>query len=116
MLQKYISLAGIDLVSDHYFFKPIFRSGRICKLVSKNKPSSYTTAKECLVGKLKSVRPNLNLGLHSLRAGSATTAARAGVNDRCLKRHGRWRCDASKDGHFEDTTESKLKVSQLLQL
>lgn len=116
MLQKYISLAGIDLVSDHYLFKPIFRSGRICKLISKNKPLSYTRAKECLVGKLKSVHPNLNLGLHSLRAGGATTAARAGVNDRCLKRHGRWRCDASKDGYIEDTTESKLKISQLLHL
>ena len=33
---------------------------------------------------------------HSLRAGDATTAANAGVNDRCWKRHGRWKSENSK--------------------
>ena len=78
----------------------------------KNKPLSYTRAKECLVGKLKAVNPCLNLGLHSLRAGGATTAARAGVNDRCLKRHGRWRCGISKDGYIDDSIDSRLQISK----
>ena len=46
--------------------------------------------------KLKVVAPDLNLGLHSLRASGATTAANApGVSDRCLKRHGRWKSGAN---------------------
>ena len=73
-------------------------------------------SKECLVGKLKAVNPCLNLGLHSLRAGGATTAARAGVNDRCLKRHGRWRCDISKDGYIDDSIDSRLQISKTLNL
>ena len=80
-----------------------------------NMPLSYTRAKECLVGKLKAVNPCLNLGLHSLRAGGATTAARAGVNDR-LKRHGRWRCDISKDGYIDDSIDSRLQISKTLNL
>ena len=84
MLQKYITLANIDLTSNEYLFKPAYRSGKVCKLIKKNKPLSYTRAKECLVGKLKTVNPRLNLGLHSLCVGGATSAARAGVNGRCL--------------------------------
>ncbi|MCG8033524.1 MAG: tyrosine-type recombinase/integrase [Candidatus Thiodiazotropha taylori] len=116
MLQKYILLADIDLTSDHFLFKPVYRSGKICKLISKNKPLSYTRTKECLVARLKSVGPSLNLGLHSLRAGGATAAARAGVNERCLKRHGRWRSDISKDGYIEDSLESRLEISRKLKL
>ena len=116
MLQKYVVLADIDLTSTQFLFKPVYRSGSICKLITKNKPLSYTRAKECLVGKLKAVNPCLNLGLHSLRAGGATTAARAGVNDRCLKRHGRWRCDISKDGYIDDSIDSRLQISKTLNL
>ena len=116
MLQKYVTLANIDLTSNEYLFKPAYRSGKVCKLIKKNKPLSYTRAKECLVGKLKTVNPKLNLGLHSLRVGGATSAARAGVNERCLKRHGRWRRDISKDGYIEDSVESRLLISKMLHL
>ena len=54
--------------------------------------------------KLKSVEPNLNLGLFSLRSGG-TSAAAPDVNERCIKRHGRWKSDVSKDGYIADTFE-----------
>ncbi len=65
------------------FFRPAFRSGSKCALIEKNKKLSYTRARECIVAKLRSVAPHLNLGTHSLRASGATTAANAeGVSDR----------------------------------
>ena len=52
-----------------------------------------------------------NLGIHSLRAGSATAAANAGVSDRLFKRHGQWKSENAKDGYVEDTLEKRLSVS-----
>ena len=37
-------------------------------------------------------------GMHSLRAGGATAAVNCGVQDRLLKRHGRWKSESAKDG------------------
>ncbi|XP_071123465.1 uncharacterized protein [Mytilus edulis] len=82
---------------------------------SVNKPISYTAAKENIVKRLKLVAPSLNLGLHSLRSGGAT-AAKSNVNERCIKRHGRWKTDFSKDGYIEDTLEKRISVSQKLGL
>ena len=112
MLQKCVTLANIDLTSNEYLFKPAYRSGKVCKLLKKNKPLSYTRAKECLVGKLKKCKSKNRPGI----AGGATSAARAGVNERCLKRHVRWRRDISKDGYIEDSVESRLHISKMLHL
>ena len=38
------------------------------------------------------------------------------VNERCIKRHVRWKSDVSKDGYIADTFEKKLSVSQGLGL
>ena len=92
------------------------KGSKLFIIIKKNKPFSYIRAKECLVGKLKTVNPRLNLGLHSLCVGMATSAARAGVNERCLKRHGRWRREISKDGYIEDSVESRLHISKMLHL
>lgn len=117
MLKRYIDLIGIDLSSDQFLFKPMFNSGGKCKLIYKNKPLSYTRAKECILAKLHKIDPNLNLGLHSLRAGGATAAANSkAINDRCWKRHGRWRTDTSKDGYVEDSFESRIGVTRVLGL
>ena len=59
---------------------------------------------------------DLNVGLHSLRAGGASAAANAGVNDRCWKRHGRWKSETSKDGYAADSLERRLEVSKKLGL
>ena len=45
-----------------------------------------------------------------------TTAANANVNDRCLKRHGRWKVDSSKDGYIQDSVQKRLKITESLHL
>ena len=37
-----------------------------------------------------------DLGLHSLRSGEASTAAKMGVKNRLFKRHGRWKSESVK--------------------
>ena len=65
------------------FFRLFYRSKKKCALISINKPISYTTARECVIKRLRLVAPELNLGLYSLRSGGATMAANSGVNERC---------------------------------
>ena len=100
--------------SNLFLFRPIYRSKHKCALINVNKPISFTTARECIIKKLKLVAPNLNLGLHSLRSGGASAAANAHVDDRCWKRHGRWKSESSKDGYVADSVENRLKVSKHL--
>ena len=116
LLNRYFSVAGIDPFSDHFLFKPIFRSNNKCSLIYKNKPLSYTRARECIVARLKEVVSNSNLGLHSLRAGGATVAANSDVNERCWKRHGRWKSDTAKDGYVADSLQHRLAVTKSLGL
>ncbi|KAL5011007.1 hypothetical protein ScPMuIL_013312 [Solemya velum] len=114
MYLRYLSLSGIDTKSDHFLFKPIFRSKGIAKLIYKNKPLSYSAARENFLKRLREVVPNLNLGTHSLRSGGATEAAKSDVNERCIKRHGRWKTDFVKDGYISDTFDKRMSVSQKL--
>ncbi|XP_069136087.1 uncharacterized protein [Argopecten irradians] len=89
MLKRYIHIASINLESDSFLFKPVYRSGSVCRFIHKNKPLSYTGAKEAILKRLSLVSEGKNFGLHSLRSGGASMAANNGVNDRCFKRHGR---------------------------
>ena len=77
---------------------------------------SYTAARENILKRLKTIAPSLNLGFHSLRSGGATMAAHSNVNEHCIKRHGRWKPNWSKDGYIDDTFEKRLSVSQSLGL
>lgn len=118
MFLRYINLVGFgdQYDSNFYLFRPVYRSGSTCKLISKNKKLSYTAARESILRRLKLVCPGCNLGLHSFRSGGATVAANANVSDRCLKKHGRWKSDSSKDGYIVDSTENRLKISKVLGL
>ena len=58
--------------------------------------------------------PKHLFGLHGLRAGGASAAAKAGVSDRLFKRHGRWRTDRAKDGYIKASLESLRSVSKSL--
>lgn len=111
MLQPYI-----DIFSDHFLFKSVFKCKEGLKLIYKNKKLSYTPARERMLSKLKSVMGNVNIGLHSLRSGGATAAANSNENERCWKKHGRWASDSSKDGYVKDSLESRLSVSKNLGL
>ena len=68
------------------------------------------------MARLKEVCGEINIGLHSLRAGGASMAARASVNERCWKRHGRWKSDLAKDGYVQDSIENRLEVTKQLNL
>ncbi|XP_062566819.1 uncharacterized protein LOC134229117 [Saccostrea cucullata] len=81
-----------------------------------NKKLSYTAARENIISRLKEVSSGLNLGLHSLRAGGATAAVASNVNERCIKRHGRWKCESSKDMYIVDEFENRIAVSKKLGL
>lgn len=116
MLIRYMDLAGLDTKSEGYLFRPLFRSGSVCKPISKDKKLSYTRARQCLLDRLRSVAPDLNLGLHSLRASGCTKAANEDVNERCLKRHGRWKRDESRDGYIADSLAKKLEITKKLGL
>ena len=111
-----MACAGIDSNSDHFLFKPAYacKQGRF--LIYKNEPMSYTRTGEAVVVRLKEVGDGLNVGIHSLRASGATAAARARVNGRVWKRHGRWKSEKTKDGYADDSLEERLSVSQALQL
>jgi hypothetical protein len=55
-------------------------------------------------------------GLHSLRRGGATAAAAAGVSDRLLQKHGRWKTAGIKNRYVDETMMHKLSVSGLMGL
>jgi integrase len=116
LLKKYFLLADTNSMSEHFLLKPIFRSKHRCSLIYKNKPLSYTRARVCIISRLKEVIFSSNIGLFSLRAGGATVAANSNVNERCWKRHGRWKSDSAKDGYIADSLEHRLDVTKLLGL
>ena len=120
MFVKYVYLAGLDLRSDNFLFRPIFRSKGISKLIYKNKRLSYTSARQSIISRLnlvaKDLNLDLNLGLHSMRSGGATVVANSDINERCWKRHGRWRSDSSKDGYVVDSVAKRLEVTKHLGL
>ena len=116
MFQRYLKISGIDLQSDYFLFRPVFRSKSVCKLVYKNKKLSYTAARQSILSRLRLVSKDLNLGLHSMRSGGATAVANSNINERCWKRHGRWKSEASKDGYVVDSLEKRLEVTKNLGL
>jgi integrase len=117
LLKRYMLISGLENHTEEFLFKPAYRSKGKASLIKKNKKLSYTRAKECIVKKLTAVAPDLKLGTHTLRASGATTAANTpGVNDRCLKRHGRWKSDQAKDGYVDDSLEKRLFITKSLNL
>ncbi|XP_063952499.1 uncharacterized protein LOC135153528 [Lytechinus pictus] len=119
VLKTYVEMGNINVASgsDEYVFRPLYcNKGKKKGLTKKNKPISYTRARETVLARLREVCGTANLGLHSLRAGGATAAARASVPDRMWKRHGGWRSEKAKDGYVEDSMEHRLLVSKSLHL
>jgi hypothetical protein len=71
----------------------ILRGLTYCKgsnsyMLRKHRKLSYSTAREVLLSALQSLGLDKSMfGLHSLRAGGASTAASAGIADRMFKKH-----------------------------
>ena len=117
-LREYLERADIrgDNLSQ-FIFRGIVKTKNGERLRKKNKPLSYTRAREIILKSITSIGLNERLfGTHSLRAGGATTAANAGVPDRLFKRHGRWLSDKAKDMYVEDDLEHLLSVTKAMGL
>ena len=94
----------------------LFRGITKTKFGEKLRPAgslSYTTMRELFKKKLNELGHALGeFGLHSLHAGGATAAVKAGVPDCLFKRHRRWKSETAKDGYVEDSVENRLAVSR----
>ena len=115
MLERYLVKAKITLDSQLFLFRPII-AAKSPRLRSCGK-LTYSRVREIFKQKLDQLGfPSEAFGLHSLRAGGATAAAKSGVPDRLFKRHGRWKSENAKDGYVEDLLSERLAVSQKLGL
>lgn len=114
-LELYLEWLGCCKNSECYLFQNLVKvqQGYIFRQV--NKSLSYSRMRELFIEAFSPFVVNIkSYGLHSLRSGGATSAAKYGVPDRLFKRHGRWRSDKSKDGYVKDDLVQRMLVSQNL--
>ena len=99
LFKRYVSeLERFPVEPSHYVSKPLTRSKLGHKLVSTNKPISYSTVREYFKSSFKDIVPDIAaFSTHSLRAGGASAPANADVADRLFQRHGRWKSVWSLD-------------------
>lgn len=110
----YLSRSEINCDSDEFIFRNMqfYKSSDTYRLRPENKPLSYSNCRDILKKKLKQIGVDCTkFGLHSFRAGGASAAANANVNDRMFKRHGRWVSENAKDGYVSDSLEKRLSVT-----
>jgi len=82
MLEQYLAATGIRLGSDVFLFRGIVKTKNGEKL-RESGPLSYTTVREQFRSKLIQLGYSPEgFGLHSLRSGGASAAAKAGIPDR----------------------------------
>ena len=116
LCKRYFDSAHIRPCSQEYIFRSLsFLPSENTYKLRGSSPLSYTRAREIVLSAFESIGLNKkSFGLHSLRAGGASAAANANINDRLFKRHGRWKSDKAKDGYVKDNVESFLSVSKSL--
>lgn len=111
-LQHYFSSAKIKDDSNDFIFRSIIRTKSGYKL-HKKKQMSYTRAREVLLKNLEIMGlPKSRFGLHSLRSGGATAAGNAGVPDRLILKHGRWKSESTKDSYIHENLSQKMLVTK----
>ena len=119
VLSQYLQKAGFVSYTEDFIFRGITRNKNIDqrKLKKQNKPISYSTARTLILEAFENVGEDSKcLGLHSLRSGGATAAAKSSIPDRLFKKHGRWHSDMSKDRYVKEDVKQKLIVSKNLGL
>ena len=104
-------------VSQAEALKPLTKSKLGHEFVSTNKSISYSTVREYFKSSIKDIVPDISdFSTHSLRADGASAAPNAGVGDRVFQRRGRWKSVSAKNGCINDNLESRLSVSQRLDI
>ena len=95
-LNLYAEMVGIDFKPD----LPLFR--RLNSVNSKTRirksKISYTRVRELVKEAFVDSIDAKRIGMYSLRAGGASTAANNGIPDRLSKRHGRWSSERQRMG------------------
>ena len=90
LLMAYMSKAHRAGNSDDYLFRPISSSENRKRLVSVNKPISYSAYKDSFKKSFSDIVPDISkFSTHSSRSGGATLSANSGVSERNIQRHGR---------------------------
>ena len=115
ILQRYNSLAGINLDSDMFLFRSIsfMKKSNTFILRKKNEKLSYTRAREIGRSALATLGVNIIMSwLHSF----LSAACKFGITDRLFKIHGRWKSENAKDGYVCEDLQRKLSVSKNLGL
>ncbi|CAG2190268.1 unnamed protein product [Mytilus edulis] len=120
ILSDYLDKAKIDRSSDDFVFRALSycKSTNNCKLRKNNIQLSYTRTREIVKRALSEIGLNARIfGTHSFSAGGCSAASNAGVSNRSLKIHGRWKSDIAKDSYISDNLKKKrLLVSKSLGL
>lgn len=116
MLNRYLVLACISphSHSEDFLFRPVvFKS--INNYVLRQGRMSYSSCRDLFKRALVEIGEDPSrFGMHSLRAGGASEAARVGIPDRLFKKHGRWASDSAKDGYVKESLTNQLTVSMSL--
>ena len=106
-----------SLDSDEYIFRPISASNSCKRLVSVNKPISYSTYRQSFKKSFRDIVPDItNFSTHSARSCGATSAANSGIPERNFQPHGRWASVSAKNTYIKDSLASRLDVSKSLSL
>jgi hypothetical protein len=114
MMERYSQMGKLDHTSQGMLFRGIVQT-KEGEQLRKRGGISYSKLRELLLDKIAKLGFDPALfGMHSLRAGGATAAANAGVQDRLFKRHGRWKSESAKDGYVKDSVKRQLDVSKSL--
>ena len=98
---------------EEFVFRRVIHTKQGGKLSPVNKPVTYSSVRRELRRVLMAVGLDpRRFGLHSMRAGGASKAANAGVEDRLFQRHGRWKSSKSKNSYVRDNIDRMLSVSR----
>ena len=112
LVSQYFKKGNIRDNCQKYIFRGIITTKSHSKLRSCDKDISYICVRENATEGLKKIEAETNFfGLTSLRAGGATAAANFEVNDRLLKKHGRWKLEKDKDWYIHGSIEAKLLIN-----
>ena len=91
LLMAYMSKTHRAGNSEEYLFRPISSSENRKRLVSVNKPISYSAYRDSFKKSFPDIVPDISrFSTHSTRSGGATLAANSVVSEKNIQRHGRW--------------------------
>ena len=99
ILRRYLTeVERYPIDSSHYIFRPLSKCRAGYKIVSVNKPISYSRIRGYFKRSFKDIGLDVSqFGTHSLKAGGASAAANAGIQ--LFQRHGRWKTVSAKNGY-----------------